>query len=210
VVPIYNHYHHLVKCLKSLAEQGDISIELICVDDASTDVRVRRLCNALVDRLDRLKIICHTENLGISLSQNEAVELARGEYIAFLDCDDMLPKGALERVAYEIRRKQDIDYWFTDRLEVDEDDRTIRHAIYGGYDNIKFHGEQQIAKDMLDGMVASHLKVIKRLVYLAIGGCNDAYSGIQDWELALRIADQMVNLATSRNHCTYIAFIRNR
>ncbi|WP_249212173.1 hypothetical protein [Burkholderia cenocepacia] len=46
-----------------------------------------------------------------------------------------------------------------------------------------------IKNDLLDGMVASHLKVIRRSTYLKAGGSDDAFSGIQDWELALKIAE---------------------
>ncbi|SPC11696.1 glycosyltransferase family 2 protein [Cupriavidus taiwanensis] len=187
VVPIYNHYGFLRQCLSSLQAQGDVAFEVICVEDHSSDVRVTRLMQALANRLSRLHVITHRENYGITRSQMEAVGLARGAFIAFLDCDDALGEGALGRVAAEIERKPGVDYFFTDRLDVGTDDTVVRHARYGGYDNIQPTGN--IRDDLLDGMVASHLKVIRRSAFLAAGGGESSFDGIQDWEIALTVAE---------------------
>lgn len=188
VIPIYGHFEYLQECLVSLAMQGDVSIEVICVDDCSPDPRVSLLMKALQDRNPRLKIRIEPINLGIGEVQNSAVGMASGEYVAFLDCDDALEPGALQTVRTCLEADSKIDYLFTDRTDVDETGRTIRVAKYGGYDNLHFSQQSNITADLMDGMVASHLKVIRRRVYLALGGCNAAFSGVQDWELALRIS----------------------
>ncbi|AGW91658.1 hypothetical protein N234_16640 [Ralstonia pickettii DTP0602] len=188
VVPIYNHYGFLRNCLGSLSAQGDVAFDVICVEDCSSDLRVTRLMRALANRLARLHVIVHDENRGIIKSQMEAVEQARGGFIAFLDCDDALGEGALNQVAAEIAKQPDVDYFFTDRLDVGNDDTVIRRANYGGYDSIKPSGN--IRDDLLDGMVASHLKVIRRSAYLGAGGGDPAFDGIQDWEIALTVAER--------------------
>lgn len=187
VIPIFNHFPYLVECLASLAEQGDVPMEVICVNDASTDQRVTEFMHVLHGRLRNLRIISHAENRGISFSQNEAVNAAAGGFIAFLDCDDALPAKALEYVLREIKAFSDVDYFFSDRLDIDDGGKEIRKAIYGGYDSIRPSAD--IRNDLLDGMVASHLKVIRRSTYVSVGGSNDAFSGVQDWELALKIAE---------------------
>lgn len=190
VIPVYNHFDHLEECLTSLAGQGRVSLELVCVDDASPDDRVRQLMRALSDRLPHLKVIMQPVNRGISRSQNDAVAVATGEFVAFLDCDDALVPGALEVLAGCVQDHPDVDYFFTDRLDVDEAGRVVRTARYGGYDNLHFRGQEHIRADLLDGMVASHLKVIRRSSYVEAGGCDDAFSGVQDWALALAIAQR--------------------
>lgn len=190
VIPVYNHFEHFVGCLASLAMQGDVPFEVVCVDDASSDVRVGTLLDALASRLEGFRVIRHAENKGISATQNEAVEVARGQFIAFLDCDDALESGALEAVANQLAITSGVDYLFTDRLDVDSDGELIRYAAYGGYQDISPSDERSVRDDLLDGMVASHLKVIRRSTYLAVGGTNDHYSGCQDWELALKIAEK--------------------
>lgn len=189
VVPIYNHYDFLFDCLNSVTRQTGVPLEIICVEDASPDSRVGQFLSCLIGLTDRLTVIRHEKNMGISASQNEAVGIAKGEYIAFLDCDDVLPDDALTRILAEIRIAPDVDYFFTDRWDIDENGKILRYATYGGYDNIHHDSARDIRSDLLDGMVASHLKVIRKVAYTAAGGTRDEFSGIQDWELALKIAE---------------------
>lgn len=190
VVPIFGHFEYLQGCLASLSNQADVQFEIICVDDGSPDPRISLLMDELLDRNPRL--IAHKElvNRGISAVQNLAVEMARGEYVAFLDCDDALVPGALKVIADTLHSMPEVDYLFTDRTDINEKNEAVRLARYGGYDRIKFKTQEHIADDLLDGMVASHLKVIKRRVYKEVGGCDAHFSGVQDWELALRITQR--------------------
>lgn len=189
VVPAYNHYDYLAGCLESLGEQGDVAFEIVCVDDGSPDTRVKELLLLLKDRLPGLKIIIQPENSGISKVQNLAAQAANGEFLAFLDCDDALAPRALEKVRDCLKAHPETDYLFTDRFDVDENDKVVRLARYGGYDALRFKGIEHIRWDLLDGMVASHLKVIRLRTYLDMGGSADQYAGVQDWELALKIAE---------------------
>ena len=186
VVPIYNHFRHLRTCIASVLAQELGGVELVLVDDASSDRRVGILLDALAFKSPRIKVIRNAENRGISAVQNQAVEATSGEFIAFLDCDDQLPPGALQEVATALAADSSVDYLFTDRVDVDEAGRVLRTAAYGGYDTIKPSGD--IRRDLIDGMVASHLKVMRRSLYLTLGGCDDSVSGAQDWDLALRFA----------------------
>ncbi|OWP49122.1 hypothetical protein CEG18_20505 [Pseudomonas nitroreducens] len=190
VIPIYGHYQYLPGCLASLAKQGDVSMEIVCVDDASPDPRVTDLLNALMARHPRLRIQIQPSNGGISHTQNVAVDLARGEFVAFLDCDDELEPGALAAVRDCLQAHPEVDYVFTDRTDVDEKGQPVRVARYGGYANLHFSTQERIRTDLLDGMVASHLKVIRRSVYQKVGGSNSEFSGVQDWDLALKIAEE--------------------
>jgi glycosyltransferase involved in cell wall biosynthesis len=188
VVPVYGHFEYLQNCLSSMADQGKVPFEIVCIDDGSPDPRVSLLIDELRDKHPRLRVHRELTNSGISAVQNMAVEMAQGEYVAFLDCDDALVPGALETVCATLQAVPEVDYLFTDRIDVDEKDETVRIARYGGYDRLKFRSQEHIADDLFDGMVASHLKVIRRDVYLSVGGCDSTHSGVQDWELALRIA----------------------
>ena len=189
VLPVYNHYDYLAGCLESLGEQGDAAFEIVCVDDGSPDKRVQELLLLLKDKLPQLKIIIQPKNSGISSVQNLAAQAARGEFLAFLDCDDGLAPRALQKVLDCLQAYPEVDYVFTDRFDVDENDKVVRLARYGGYDALHFKGREHIRWDLLDGMVASHLKVIRRSIYLELGGSAEQYAGVQDWELALKIAE---------------------
>ena len=151
VVPVYGHFGYLQNCLGSLANQGQAAFEIVCIDDGSPDPRVSLLMDELQDKHPRL--IVHRElcNTGISSVQNLAVEMARGEFVAFLDCDDAFVPNALETVCIALQAMPEVDYLFTDRIDVDETGETIRIAHYGGYDRLKFKSQDLIAEDLAAG-----------------------------------------------------------
>jgi glycosyltransferase involved in cell wall biosynthesis len=188
VLPVYGHFDYLQECLESIGRQGDVAIEVVCIDDGSPDPRVTCLMRALQNQHPCLIVRTEPTNKGISFVQNAAASLANGEYLAFLDCDDALVPGALEMVGAVLKENPEVDYLFTDRLDVDKTGKDLNVVRYGGYDNLHYSQIGNIATDLIDGMVASHLKIIRRNVYQAVGGCNPIFSGVQDWELALRIA----------------------
>ncbi len=183
IIPIYNHYNYLFECFESLSKQGSVEIELICINDNSSDKRIQHLL-AQMREAPSITIIEHSENRGISYSQNEAVSKAKGDYIAFLDCDDYLKNNALEQIYKEIQNAAEVDYFFTDRSNIDAHGKLLYNATYH-----TVASSNGIKSDLLDRMIASHLKVIKKDTYLQVGGSNKKMSGIQDWDLALKIAE---------------------
>lgn len=112
VVPVYNCAQYVERCLESVCLQGE-GIEVICVDDGSTDESadiVMRLAN----RFDCLTVI-RKENGGLSSARNAGIERANGEYVVFIDSDDYLRPGALNSL-YEraVQNKLDILYYDAD------------------------------------------------------------------------------------------------
>jgi len=187
IVPVYNHEDYLSACLQSVLSQTDAGpIELIVVDDASPNPKVTSILTDISTKLRHGHIVRNDENLGIVQTQLKAVELATGQYIAFLDCDDCLPKGALARVKNILFEHPDTDYLFTDRIDVDQKGKKIGVRKFGGYPHIP--PTTPIEDALMDGMVASHLKVIRRQAVLDHVDPKSIFSGIQDWELALDLA----------------------
>ncbi|SUS06002.1 Glycosyl transferase family 2 [uncultured Defluviicoccus sp.] len=186
VVPVFNHINHLPQCLTSIiGQRANGGVEIVLVDDASTEPGVHAMLEAFANAVPGVTLVTNATNLGICRSLDLAVAAATGEYVAFLDCDDALPDGALALVAKYVG--PEVDYLFTDRYEIGEAGEPLRLARYGGYSWI--HPSTDIRADLLDGMVASHLKVIRRSVYISAGGLDAAYEGVQDWELALRLSE---------------------
>ena len=94
VVPVYNQELHLAAGIESVLEQRDVSLEVICVEDRSTDASwsiLKRLHRA--DR--RVQLVRHPTNRGEGPSRNTGIERARGRYIQNADPDDLLPPDAL-------------------------------------------------------------------------------------------------------------------
>lgn len=97
VVPVYNAAAFLPRCLDSLIQQTYSNLEIICVNDGSTDGSAVIL-DAYAAKDSRIKVI-HQENAGVSAARNRGLDAATGEIIGFCDADDSYVDGALQTVA---------------------------------------------------------------------------------------------------------------
>lgn len=95
VVPVYNVETYAERCLASLAAQTYPSMEIIVIDDSSTD-HSGRLCDAWAAHDRRFQVVHLSQNKGLSAARNEGVRRASGTYIAFVDSDDYAEPGLLE------------------------------------------------------------------------------------------------------------------
>ena len=96
IVPIYNVEPYLRRCVDSLLGQTYADFEVILVDDGSPD-NCGAICDMYEARDDRVRVI-HKPNGGLSDARNAGLEIARGEYIAFVDSDDWVTPDYLERM----------------------------------------------------------------------------------------------------------------
>ena len=94
VVPIYNVAPYLEECLESLAEQTATDLEIVMVDDGSTDESAE-IAARLAARDGRFRLV-HQPNAGLGAARNTGSDHATGEFIAFVDSDDVVPRGAYE------------------------------------------------------------------------------------------------------------------
>lgn len=107
VVPIYNVEKYLNKCINSIVNQTYKNIEIILVDDGSTDQSGMQ-CNEWKDKDSRIKVV-HKENRGLSSTRNAGMEVATGDYIMFEDSDDWLVSDLIERCVERIQKdKSDV------------------------------------------------------------------------------------------------------
>lgn len=128
IVPCYNVERLLDRCIHSLLAQSYRNLEIILVDDCSTD-RTREICEAWQSRNPRIKTVLKGRNEGLGMARNSGLEVAEGEYVGFVDSDDfILPEfiATLIRTALDadsdivicgyIRRKQNLkevtEKWF--------------------------------------------------------------------------------------------------
>ena len=101
IVPVYNPGEYLIPCLQSLGDQSYKNLEIILVDDGSTDGS-GAVCDEFARQDDRVKVI-HRKNAGVSAARNWGLDAASGRYVFFLDSDDLLPEAALERLAERMK-----------------------------------------------------------------------------------------------------------
>ena len=106
LIPVYNVEDYLGKCLDSVISQTMNNIEIICVNDGSTDGSQKIL--EYYKKKDKRIIIVNKENGGLPSARNAGLEIARGEYIGFVDSDDYINKDMYEKM-YCAAKKKDSD-----------------------------------------------------------------------------------------------------
>lgn len=94
IVPIYNVERYLPRCIDSILSQSFVDFELILVDDGSPD-RCGIICDEYAVKDDRIRVI-HQENAKLSAARNAGLDVAQGEWIAFVDADDWVHKDYLK------------------------------------------------------------------------------------------------------------------
>lgn len=101
IIPVYNGERYLQKCIESVTNQSYKNIEIILVNDGSTD-KSGEICDEYAIKDKRIKVM-HKENGGPAVARNEGIKTSKGEFIFFLDVDDFIEKNALNLLieAYE-------------------------------------------------------------------------------------------------------------
>lgn len=102
VVPIYNVEKYLKECVDSILTQTYRNLEIILVDDGSPD-QCGALCDEYGRKDERVKVI-HQENKGLSGARNSATDIARGEYITYVDSDDYIEPNMIETLYEELQK----------------------------------------------------------------------------------------------------------
>lgn len=117
IIPIYNAEKYLWDCLSSLNRQSLKEIEIICVNDGSTDMSLDVIKN--YEKIDhRLKVVSQ-KNQGPSVARNVGISIAKGKYLQFLDSDDMLEPDALSYAFQQMTEKQ-LDVFYFDARAIFE------------------------------------------------------------------------------------------
>lgn len=104
IVPIYNIAQYLQRCLDSILRQTYRELEIILVDDGSTD-ESGTICDTYAEKDERIKVV-HKENGGVSSARNMGLDIATGEYIGFVDGDDLLDEKLFEVLMKNAERNQ--------------------------------------------------------------------------------------------------------
>lgn len=138
IIPVYNVEAYLRECLDSVIGQTLDDIEIICINDASTDNSLAIL-KEYKDVDNRIRIINNPENQGLSCARNNGMKSASGKYIYFLDSDDYIALNAMEEL-YHIAEEDKLDVIFFDsklvldieelRHEMVRDDLFMTKAVY--------------------------------------------------------------------------------
>lgn len=124
IVPVYNCEKYLKRCVDSVLAQTEQNLQLILVDDGSTDGS-GALCDVLAAQDDRI-IAIHQKNAGVSAARNAGLDVATGDYIGFVDADDYIAKDTYETALAAVG---DCDMVMWDAVTVWDGGRTEEDTI---------------------------------------------------------------------------------
>ncbi|CDM65087.1 glycosyltransferase [Pyrinomonas methylaliphatogenes] len=183
IIPTYNGEVWVQRAISSVLSQSYQKIELIIVDDYSSDGTLEVIAQA--QRYDdRIKIFKHTKNLGVGAARNTGLHFAQGDYIAFLDQDDFwLPGKLITQVKALLESPADVALCYTNYY--------IQHA---GGDCVPFNailpdsGGELIGELMLFCRISFSTTLFRRKDLLEIGGFETCLSGCDDWDLLIKLA----------------------
>ena len=185
VVPIYNTDPRMLKeLLGSISAQTYENYEAILYDGCSTRKETLDILEE-AKKEPRNRVIRGTENKGISGNTNAAIALARGEYCALCDHDDILAPDALWRAADCICREH------PDLLYSDED----RIPEHGGRHMDPHYKPDYCPDNLVSDNYFCHLSVIRKSLLEEIGGLRSGFDGSQDHDLFLRLAEKTDKIA---------------
>ena len=103
VVPVYNNKDRVKRSVESILNQTYQDIEIVMVDDGSTDGS-GLICDQLAEEYPNVCKVIHQKNMGVSVARNVAIENTHGEYIGFVDSDDYIEPDFLEKLVDAMER----------------------------------------------------------------------------------------------------------
>lgn len=180
VVPVHDPEPvWLAEAVASVRAQVYDRWELCLVDDASTRADVQALLEELATD-PRIRLRRRPGNGGIAVATNDALAMATGEWIAFLDHDDLLEPHALAAVMLRVREAPDTDLVYTD------EDKLLLDGRRGQV----FFKPDWSPDLLLSTNYVCHLMVVRRRLLFEVGGLREGFDGSQDHDLVLRATER--------------------
>jgi O-antigen biosynthesis protein len=181
LMPVYETSEPLLRqAIDSVRHQLYPCWELCIADDASRAPHIEAVLRQAAAGDPRIKWVRRDINGHISAASNSALALATGDFVALMDHDDLLADRALYEVAVALNRNPNLDVIYSDEDQIDEDGLRYRPYFKTDWNIDLFLGHNMI----------SHLGVYRRALVERVGGFRTGFEGSQDYDLALRCADE--------------------
>lgn len=179
IIPCYNAEKYLCESVESIMNQSYTNLEIICIDDCSTDTTLAIL-EKLALKDDRIKVLHNSKNMKIANSLNRGLEYSTGEYIARMDADDIALPNRIEKQVDYLKKNKGTDICGTWCEKIDSEGKCIGKIIYPLlHDDLK-------AMLLFNSCFAHPTVMFRRAVYQSVGGYKDIMP-IEDLEYWVRI-----------------------
>ena len=184
VIPAYNRARFLPECLESVLGQTFRDFEILVIDDGSTD----NTPEVVAAYCPPVRYVCQ-ENQGMIAAYNKGIELARGEYIAILDSDDVLLEDALRLRVDIMDRYPEVGFSYGQAHIIDEESRMLRLRRRRSKGPFVWQGKEEIGRLLLGNYIPCSTVMIRRSCFEVVGLFDSTFrQGSEDFDMWLRLA----------------------
>lgn len=217
IVTSYNHAEYLKKRMDSLLDQTYKNLEIIVVDDCSTDGSIVILEN--YRKYDHIRVIALEKNTGYANVSNLGAGMAKGDYIMFAECDDFDSPLHVETLVRSLKDHGDAGVAYCRSAMVDDkgkfcgDDLQVREPAFQALcSSDTMISGPRMQKFLLKSCVIPNMSaaLIRKNIFDAVGGLSLLYRACADWDLWCRIAENSdfyyvaASLNNFRSHSTTV------
>ncbi|MGB3651370.1 MAG: glycosyltransferase [Rivularia sp. (in: cyanobacteria)] len=179
VIPVYNREDYLKIAIESVLRQTFTDFELIIWDNGSTDRSVE-IASQYAEQDKRIKVIA-ARHQGMTLALKSAFAICSGNYLGWLDSDDILAPSALTETANFLDKHSSSGLVYTDHLLIDKDNKVLGKGS-------RCHIPYSKDRLLVDYMVF-HFRLMRREVFEQAGGINEDSGLVPDYDLCLRLSE---------------------
>ncbi len=184
IVPVYNAPSELLReCIDSLLNQSYDNFEICIADDHSTNEETIKTLKDY-EKNKKIKVVYRKENGMISNASNDAIKMAKGEFVVLVDNDDTIEKDALYYFVEALNKNKKIDMLYSDEDKLDYNGNRMEPHFKPDWSPDTFFCLNYIC----------HLTAIRKKIIDKVGGFRSEYDGSQDYDLFLRVADVTNNI----------------
>ncbi len=181
VVPTYNGEAFVRETLDSILAQRYAPCEVLVCDDGSNDGTL-----AILESYGERIRVLHQQHRGVAAARNRAASEARGEFLAFLDHDDVWEPHLLSTLVPILVARGEVGLVYADAWVID-----AAGAVRGRRGSFLRYAEGRIFADLLGGnFIPVETTLLRTALFHAVGGCDEGLRYLEDYELCLRIARQ--------------------
>lgn len=188
IIPSYNKACFVIETLNSLSAQTYTNLEVVVIDDASTDESVELIREWMESSPLSTFLSVHKQNQGVSKTLNDGALIARGEFICALAADDVYLPHKIARHVESLRDNPDCSFVYGDARIVDEEGGVIRESMQTGPGAVQFPSGQ-IFSDLLDrgNFIPAPTVTMRGSALDAVGGYDESLK-FEDYDMWLRLS----------------------
>ncbi|MBF2067089.1 MAG: glycosyltransferase [Calothrix sp. C42_A2020_038] len=179
IIATYNQKKYLKEAIKSVLSQTYRDFELLIWDDGSTDGSIE-IAKELTRNDKRVRVV-EAPHQGVAMSRVAALAQTTGEYIGWVDSDDLLGLTALEETAAVLDQNPKVGMVYTDYVDIDSAGKIVGHGFRC---NIPYSKDR-----LLVDFMTFHFRLIRRSIYEQVGGINPVCAYAYEYDLCLRISE---------------------